>query len=165
MMKMKHSALLLATSLLATPAWVSAADHHAEQAKAHHGQNMPMHMKEGCEGEHRGMHKQRHHHGQRHHEMMGAKMMDPARFEQHLEKRLAKLETPELKAQFISSQQARLASAEQSRLLHKMMAEHKAGQIDDNALKAATLEKIAADHKLKQLRIKQMQDQLAAASK
>ena len=173
MMKMKYSALLLATSLLAAPALVSAADHQAEQSKAHHGQNMPMKMKEGCEGERQGMNKQRHHegmnkqrhHGQRHHDMMGARMMDPARFEQHIDKRLAKLETPELKAQFITSYQARLASAEQSRLLHKLMAEYKAGQIADNALKTATLEKITADHKLKQLRIKQMQEQLAAANK
>ncbi|GGB40746.1 hypothetical protein GCM10011502_12590 [Oceanisphaera marina] len=162
MMKMKYSALLLATSLLAAPALVNAADHHAEQMTGHHEQNM--NMKEGCEGEHKGMHKQRHH-GQRHHQMMGAKMMDPARFEQHIAKRMEKLETPELKSQFIASYQARLASAEQGRLLRKLMAEHKAEQITDNALKAATLEKITADHKLKQLRIKLMQDKLTEASK
>ncbi|MFD1009149.1 MULTISPECIES: hypothetical protein [Oceanisphaera] len=162
MMKMKYSALLLATSLLTAPALVSAADHHSEKSEAHHKQSMK--MKEGCEGAHQDMNKQRHH-GQRHKDMMGAKMMDPARFEQHLEKRLGKLETPELKAQFIASSQARLASAEQGRLLHKLMAEHKAEKITDKALKAATLEKITADHKLKQLRIKQMQDVLTAAKK
>lgn len=157
MMKMKYSALLLATSLLAAPALVNAAEHQAEQMKGHHKQSMT--MKEGCEGVHKGKHKQRHHES-RHHKMMGARIMDPARFEQHIAKRLEKLETPELKAQFITSYQARLASAEQGRLLHKLMAEHKAEQITDTALKAATLEKITADHKLKQLRIKLMQDKL-----
>ncbi len=156
MMKAKHSALLLAATLLTVPALVSAASHGADGERgAHHAQ-----MKEGCEGERGGM-KERGHHGQRHHERMGGKMMDPVRFEQHLNKRLEKLESPELKAQFVATRQARLAAMEQQMLLHKMMAEHKADKIEDAELKAATLEQIAADSKVKQLRLKQMQETLS----
>ncbi|WP_319782605.1 hypothetical protein [Oceanisphaera sp. IT1-181] len=165
MMKIKYSALLLATSLLAAPALVlaepAATEQQAEQGNAHHGKYGP--MKAGCEMGYKGMHKSGAH-GQRHYGMDGV-MMDAGRFDKYLETRLEKLETPELKAQFIASYQARLASAEQSMLLRKLMAEHKAEQIDDKALKAATLEKISADNKLKQLRIKQMQDKLTAAKK
>lgn len=165
MMKIKYSALLLATSLLAAPTLVLAepavAEQQAEQGKAHHGKYGP--MKESAEMSHKGMHKSGAH-GQRHHGKDGV-MMDVSRFDKYLEKRLEKLETPELKAQFIASYQARLASAEQSMLLRKLMAEHKAEKIDDSELKAATLEKINADNKLKQLHIKKLQDKLTAVSK
>lgn len=170
MMKMKYSALLLATTLLAAPALVSAATHEVDGKPGAH-ETRKGHMKEGCEGEHKGMKehrtmKDRGHHGQRHHgQNHHGKMMDPARFEQHLSKKLEKLESPELKAQFLTSRQAGLAAMEQQMLLHKLMAEHKAGKIEDADLKAATLEKVTADFKLKQLRIKQMQDKLAEASK
>ncbi|MBO1519214.1 hypothetical protein [Oceanisphaera pacifica] len=159
-MKMKYSALLLATSLLAAPALVNA-EGQGEQNRGHHGQHSQ--MKDGCEMGHKGMHKSGYH-GKRHHGM-GGHMMDAERFEKYLEKRLDKLETPDLKAQFIASYQARLASAEQSMLLRKLMAEHKAEQIENKELKAATLEKVTAEHKLKQLRIKQMQDLLTDANK
>ncbi len=155
-MKAKHSALLLAATLLTVPALVSAAHHEADgQPEARNAQ-----MKEGCEGEHRGM-KERGHHGQGRHEKMGGRMMDPARFEQHLTKRLEKLDSPELKAQFVATRQASLAAMEQQMLLHKLMAEHKADKIEDAELKAATLEEIAADSKVKQLRLKQMQETLS----
>lgn len=159
-MKMKYSALLLATSLLAAPALVNAAD-QGEQNKGYHGKYSQ--MKDGCEVGHKGM-RNSDYHGKRGHGMNGY-MMDAERFDKYLEKRLDKLETPELKAQLIASSQARLASAEQNILLRKLMAEHKAEQIDDKELKAATLEKIAADNKLKQLRIKQLQDLLTKAKK
>lgn len=157
-MNMTYKTLLLATSLLAAPALVSA-EGQGEQNRGHHGQYSQ--MKDGCEMGHKGMHKSGYH-GKRHYGM-GGYMMNAERFEQYLEQRFDKLATSELKAQFIASYQARLASAEQSMLLRKLMAEHKAEQIADKALKAATLEKITAEHKLKQLRIKQMQDLLADA--
>lgn len=160
MMKMKYSALLLATSLLSAPALVSAAEQD-EPNRGHHGKYSQ--MKDGYDMGHKGMYKSGYH-GKRGHGM-GGYMMDAERFEKYLEKRLTKLDTPELKAQFIVSYQARLASAEQSILLRKLMAEHKAEQIADKELKTATLEKITADNKLKQVRIKQMQDLLADAQK
>ncbi|WP_298720652.1 hypothetical protein [uncultured Oceanisphaera sp.] len=152
-MKIKHSALLLAATLLTAPVLVNAASHGAEGA----GRSA---MMEDCErGDHRGMHG-RDHHGKRGHGMMGGKMMNAERFEQHLSKRLEQLDTPELKAQFFATQRARLAASEQQQLMHRMMAESKAAGIEDADLKAATLEKIAADSKLKQLRLKQMQETL-----
>ncbi len=159
MMKAKHSALLLAATLLTVPALVSAAHHEADgQSGAHEGRKAQM-MKEGCEGERGGM-KKRGHHGQDHYGMMGGKMMDPARFEQHLNKRLEKLDSPELKAQFLATRKASLTAMEQQMLLHKLMAEHKAEKIENAELKAATLEKIAADSKVKQLRLKLMKETL-----
>ncbi|GHA28733.1 hypothetical protein [Oceanisphaera arctica] len=169
MMKAKYSTLLLAATLLTVPALVSAAHHEADgQSGAQEARKA--HMKEGCEGEYKGMkahwgmkergHHGQRHHGQGHHGMMGGKMMDPARFEQHLNKKLEKLDSPELKAQFLTSRKAGLAAMEQQMLLHKLMAEHKAGKIENAELKAATQEKIAADSKLKQLRLKQMQETL-----
>ncbi|PSJ42359.1 hypothetical protein C7H85_17260 [Zobellella endophytica] len=157
-MKTRHSALFLAATLLAAPALVSAASHGPEGRPGHGGSE----MKEGCgPGERMGM-KERGHHGKHHgrHGMMGEKMMDPARFEQHLSERLAELDSPELKAQFFATHQARLASMEQQLLMHKLMAEDKAADIEDADLKAATLEKIAADSKLRQQRLKMMQDTL-----
>ena len=158
-MKIKYSALLLATTLLAAPAWVmaqqKAAEQPAEAAPASHQHKM-----------------QRSNHGDGHkaHAKMyqrGYKQqqMSPENFEKYLNKRLEKLATPELKAQFIKASQARLtAQAEQSQL-RTLMAEHKAESITDKALKEATLEKVAADQKLKQLRIKQLQDLLTKAAK
>ncbi|GAA3719074.1 hypothetical protein GCM10022421_29120 [Oceanisphaera sediminis] len=152
-MKIKHSVLLLAATLLTAPVLVNAAYHGAEGA----GRSA---MMEDCDrGDHRGMHGHDHH-GKRGHGMMGGKMMNAERFEQHLSKRLEQLDTPELKAQFFATQRARLAASEQQQLMHKLMAEHKAAGIEDADLKAATLEKIAADSKLKQLRLKQMQEAL-----
>ncbi|MBM7456528.1 ribosomal protein L15 [Oceanisphaera litoralis] len=169
MMKAKHSTLLLAATLLTAPALVSAAHHDTDgQPGAHEGRKAQM-MKEGCEGDGRGMKNRGHHgqdhHGQRHHGrghhgMMDGNMMDPARFEQHLNKKLEKLDSPELKAQFLATRKAGLAAMEQQMLLHKLMAEHKADRIENAELKAATLEKIAADSKVKQLRLKQMQETL-----
>jgi periplasmic protein CpxP/Spy len=169
MMKAKHSALLLAATLLTAPALVSAAHHEADgQPGAHEARKA--HMKKGCEGERRGMkghwgmkergHHGQNYHGQRHHDMMGGKMMDPARFEQHLNKRLEKLDSPELKAQFLATRKASLTAMEQQMLLHKLMAEHKADKIENAELKVATLEKIAADSKVKQLRLKLMKETL-----
>jgi periplasmic protein CpxP/Spy len=163
MMKAKHRVLLLAATLLTVPALVSAAHHEADgQPGAQEGRKA--HMKEGCEGERRGMKERGHHgqnyHGQRHHDMMGGKMMDPARFEQHLNKRLEKLDSPELKAQFLATRKASLTAMEQQMLLHKLMAEHKADKIENAELKVATLEKIAADSKVKQLRLKLMKETL-----
>ncbi|WP_445401621.1 hypothetical protein [Zobellella sp. An-6] len=151
-MKTKHSALLLAATLIAVPALVSAADMAAEgQPGWHKGQMKedcgPRGMKEGRHGKHQGRHQ-------------GERMMDPARFEQHLSERLAELDSPELKAQFFATQQARLASMEQQLLMHKLVAEDKAADIEDAELKAATLEKIAADSKLRQQRLELMQDTL-----
>ncbi|MCT7654806.1 hypothetical protein MBH78_08625 [Oceanimonas sp. NS1] len=40
--------------------------------------------------------------------------------------------------------------------LHRLMAEHKAGAMDNAELKDATLKKIAADDQLKQQQLKQM---------
>ncbi|MFP2768614.1 hypothetical protein [Oceanisphaera sp. KMM 10153] len=152
MMKAKYNALLLAATLLTVPALVSAA-HHEADGQAGADEARKAHMKEGCE---RGGMKVRGHHSQRHH----GRMMDPARFEQHLNKRLEKLDSPELKAQFLTSRKASLVAMEQQMLLHKLMAEHKADKIENAELKAATLEKIAADSKVKQLRLKQMQETL-----
>lgn len=151
-MKIRHRALLLATTLFAAPALVSAAETAPEgQPGWHKGQMKedcgPRGMKEGRHGKHQGRHQME-------------RMMDPARFEQRLSERLEKLDSPELKAQFIASHQARLASMEQQMLLHRMMAESKAQAIEDADLKAATLEKIAADSKLKQQRLKLMQEAL-----
>ena len=152
-MKIKHSVLLLAATLLTTPVLVNAASHGAEGA----GRSA---MMEDCDrGDHRGMHGHDHH-GKRGHGMMGGKMMNAERFEQHLSKRLEQLDTPELKAQFFATQRARLAASEQQQLMHRMMAESKAAGIEDAELKAATLEKIAADSKLKQLRLKLKQQAL-----
>jgi periplasmic protein CpxP/Spy len=164
MMKAKHSALLLAATLLTVPALVSAAHHEAAgQPGAQEGRKAQM-MKEGCEGERRSMKERGHHgqnyHGQRHHDRMGGKMMDPARFEQHLNKKLEELDSPELKTQFLATRKASLTAMEQQMLLHKLMAEHKADKIENTELKAATLEKIAADSKVKQLRFKLMQETL-----
>ncbi|OXY80431.1 hypothetical protein [Oceanimonas doudoroffii] len=138
-MKTRHSALLLAATLLTVPALASA---------AHHGGEDRGPMTEECARDHKGGH-----HGKRHH---GGKHMDPARFEQRLTKRMEKLETPELKAQFILAQQARLEAMEHNLTLHRLMAEHKAGAMDNAELKDATLKKIAADDQLKQQQLKQM---------
>ncbi|WP_375056285.1 hypothetical protein [Zobellella sp. DQSA1] len=150
-MKIRHSALVLTATLLAAPALVSAANTAAEGQPGSGWQKGQ--MKEDC-GPRAGMKEGRHGKHQ------GGRMMDPARFEQRLSERLEKLESPELKAQFIASHRAKLASMEQQMLLHKMMAESKAQAIGDADLKAATLEKIAADSRLKQQRLKLMQETL-----
>lgn len=151
-MKTTHSALLLAATLLAAPALAGAAETtpqgqpgwHQGQMKADCGSRG---MKEGRHGKHQGRHQME-------------RIMDSARFEQRLSERLEKLDSPELKAQFIASHQARLAAMEQQMLLHKLMAESKAQAIEDAELKAATLDKIAADGKLKQQRLRLMQEAL-----
>ena len=88
-MKIKYSALLLATTLLAAPAWVMAQQKAAEQP----------------------------------------------------------------------------AEAAPASHQHKMQRSNHGESITDKALKEATLEKVAADQKLKQLRIKQLQDLLTKAAK
>lgn len=151
-MKTTHSALLLAATLLAAPALAGAAETTPQgQPGWHQGQ-----MKADCGS--RGMKEGRHGKYQGRHQM--ERIMDPARFEQRLSERLEKLDSPELKAQFIASHQARLAAMEQQMLLHKLMAESKAQAIEDAELKAATLDKIAADGKLKQQRLRLMQEAL-----
>ena len=156
MMKMKYSALLLATSLLAAPAWVMAEPNAAEQQAESPKTSYQHKIKRNGEGHkgHGNMYKQRY-----------QQQMSPEKFASYLTKRLEKLETPELKAQFIKASQARLSAQIEQGQLRKLMAEHKAASITDKALKEATLEKVAADHKLKQLRIKQMQDMLTKAIK
>ncbi|MFH7587874.1 hypothetical protein [Oceanimonas smirnovii] len=149
-MKTRHTALLLAASLLTLPALAVAAHHGGEgrgpmAEECHHGQ-----MK-GHHGKGQGYHGKRHHDG---------KAMSPARFEQRLKARMEKLETPELKAQFINTQKARLNMMEQNQQLHRLMAEQRAGNETNEELKTAMLEKIAADSKLKQQKLKLMHDAL-----
>ena len=157
MMKMKYSALLLATSLLAAPAWVMAEPNAAEQQAGSPKTSYQHQMQRNGEG-HKG-------HGNMYQRGYKQQQMSPEKFASYLTKRLEKLETPELKAQFIKASQARLSAQIEQGQLRKLMAEHKAASITDKALKEATLEKVAADHKLKQLRIKQMQDMLTKAIK
>ncbi|MCT7654805.1 hypothetical protein MBH78_08620 [Oceanimonas sp. NS1] len=76
-MKTRHSALLLAATLLTVPALASA---------AHHGGEDRGPMTEECARDHKGGH-----HGKRHH---GGKHMDPARFEQRLTKRMENWKPP-----------------------------------------------------------------------
>lgn len=158
MMKMKYSALLLATSLLAAPTWVMAEPNAAEQQAKSPNASYQNKMQRNGDGHkaHAKMYKRGYQYQQQ---------MDPEDFEKYLDKRLDKLATPELKAQFIKASQARLTAQEQQMQLRKLMAEQKAEDITDKALKDATLEKVAADHKLKQLRIKQMQEMLTKAKK
>lgn len=179
-MKMKYSALVLATSLLAAPTWVLAesktddaaskqtisepAAEQTKNGKAKQGAGSADaryygHKSHDFKGQsHKG-------HGNKYYRGYQDKQMSPEHFAKYLDKRLAKLDSPELKAQFIKASQARLtAQAEQSQL-RRLMAEHKAKDIGDKAIKEATLEKIAADHKLKQLRNKQLQDLLSKAKK
>lgn len=96
---------------------------------------------------------------------MSKMWQDPERFEKYLTERLETLETDELKSQLVTTYKARLDAAEQQIVLRKLMAEHKAEQIEQKELKEATLEKIAAEHKLKQLRFKMLGDHLKAAEK
>ncbi|MGO4999306.1 hypothetical protein [Oceanisphaera sp. W20_SRM_FM3] len=157
MMNMKYSALILATSLLTAPAWVMAEQTASEPPVAAAQASHQHKMQHGSYDGHKG-------HGnsyQRGHKQQ----MSPEHFETYLNKHLEKLETPELKAQFIKASQARLNAKIEQGQLRTLMAEHKAQKITDKALKDATLEKIAADHKLKQLRIKQLQDLLTKAKK
>ncbi|WMC10273.1 hypothetical protein PU634_14485 [Oceanimonas pelagia] len=147
-MKTRHSALLLAATLFTVPALASAAHHGGEERGP---------MKEECAQGQKGGHHEGGHHGQRHH---GGKQMDPARFEQRLTQRMEKLETPELKAQFIVTQQARLSMMEQQTKLHRLMAEARANAIDNAGLKAATLDKIAADDQLRQQQLRLMREAL-----
>ena len=156
MMKMKYSALLLATSLLAAPAWVMAEPNDTEQQAESPRASYQHKMQRNGDG--RKAHANMYQRGYQQH-------MDPERFETYLNKRLEEMATPELKAQFIKASQARLTAQEQQVQLRKLMAEQKAADITDQGLKEATLEKVAADHKLKQLRIKQMQDMLTKAIK
>lgn len=158
-MKMKYSALLLATSLLAAPTWLMAEPAAAEQPAQAPATSYQHKMQRNGEGHkatgHGNMYQRGYHHQQ----------MNPEHFEKYLTQRLEKLETPELKAQFIKASQARLTAQAEQVQLKTMMAEQKAQGITDKALKEATLEKIAADQKLKQLRNQQLQDLLSAASK
>ncbi|WP_107852061.1 hypothetical protein [Oceanimonas marisflavi] len=147
-MKTRHSALLLAATLLTVPVLASA---------AHHGGEGRGPMMEECARDRQGGYHEGGHHGQRHH---GDKHMDPVRFEQHLTQHLETLDTPELKAQFIVTQQARLTMMEQQTKLHRLMAEARANTIDNAELKAATLDKIAADDQLRQQKLRLMREAL-----
>ena len=163
-MKMKYSALLLATSLLAAPAWLMAEPAVAEQPAQAPATSYQHKMQRNGEGQkaHGNMYK----HGYQHSSQRGYQQhMSPEKFESYLTKRLETLETPELKAQFIKASQARLTAQAEQAQLKTMMAEQKAQGITDKALKEATLEKVAADQKLKQVRNKQLQDILTKANK
>lgn len=177
-MKMKYSALVLATTLLAAPTWVLAeqkADEPAakqtisqaapttqtknDQAKQHTGaEQSSYHHQMAAHHGYKG-------HGKHSYHGYQDKQMSPERFAKYLDKRLGKLDSPELKAQFIKASQARLTAQAEQAQLRMLMAEHKAKDIDDKAIKEATLEKIAADHKLKQLRNQQLQTLLTKAKK
>ena len=175
MMKMKYRVLVLATSLLAAPALVlaqqTATTPATEQAAAQPsvtGQSTTKEVTTQQQG--RYQHKMQRGEGHKGHGNMaqrGSKhmQMSPEHFEQYLTQRLAKLDTPELKAQFIKASQARLTAQAEQTKLRSLMAEHKAQELTDKAIKAATLEKIAADQKLKQLRNQQLQDLLTKAQK
>ncbi|MDP5293655.1 hypothetical protein Q9290_15350 [Oceanimonas sp. CHS3-5] len=158
-MKTHRHALLLAATLLAVPALVSAHGGRGSMMDDNAGERMgPDHMMGEYAQEHMGPgHHEWGHHGKRH---SGMKQMDPAHFEQRMTQRMAKMGSPELKAQFIATQQARLAMMEQNQKLHRLMAEDSANAIDNTELKAATLEKIAADDQLKQQKLRLMREAL-----
>lgn len=156
-MKKHRNVLLLAATLLAAPALVSAQGGRGTMMDDEAGDRMgPGYMWGDQDQERMGYgHRGWGHHGKG---RQGMGYMDPARFEQHLAQRMESLATPELKAQFIATQQARLAMMEQSQKLHRLMAEARANAMDNADLKAATLEKIAADDKLRQQKLKLMRE-------
>ncbi|GAA3551800.1 hypothetical protein GCM10022394_35070 [Zobellella aerophila] len=86
--------------------------------------------------------------------------MDPQKFEQRLVKRLEQMDSPALKKQYLASQSARLEAMEQQMILHRMLAESRADKMEDAELKQATLEKIAADSRLKQQQLQLMKEAL-----
>lgn len=159
MMKMKYSALLLATSLLAAPALVMAEPNGAEQQTESPKTSYQHKTQRSNHGDGHQAHAKMYQRGYK------QQQMSPEKFASYLTKRLEQLETPELKAQFIKASQARLTAQTEQGQLRKLMAEQKAASLTDKALKEATLEKIAADHKLKQVRTKQLQDLLTKAAK
>ncbi|WP_417607624.1 hypothetical protein [Oceanimonas baumannii] len=156
-MKTHRHALLLAATLLAVPALVSAHGGRGPMMDENTGERM------GPGREHVQEHMGPGHHewghdGKRHH---GGRQMEPARFEQRLKARMEKLDSPELKAQYLATQKARLDMMEQNLKLHRLMAENEAGSETNAELKTATLEKIAADSKLKQEKLRLMREMVS----
>lgn len=156
-MKTHRHALLLAATLLAVPALVSA-----------HGGKGPMMDENAGGGMGPGREHAQEHRGPGHHEWRqdgkrrhGGRQMDPARFEQRLKAHMEKLDSPELKAQYLATQKSRLDLMEQNLKLHRLMAENKAGNETNAELQAATLEKIAADSKLKQQKLRLMREMVS----
>ncbi|ART80288.1 efflux RND transporter periplasmic adaptor subunit [Oceanisphaera avium] len=166
---MKYSALVLATTLLAAPTW-ALAENAKETSSKQVIAEQPVQQEATADIAHQH-HQMLSHHGYQAHKGQGSKyhhgyqekQMKPERFAKYLDKRLAKLDNSELKAQFIKASQARLTAQAEQAQLRMLMAKHKANQLEDKAIKEATLEKIAADYKLKQLRNQQLQDLLTKA--
>lgn len=155
-MNTKKTVLLLAATLFTAPVLVSAVEsaptaQPAPKWSEHMGANDCGHHM-GQMGHHRGEGR----HGMGHHRMG----MDPQKFEQRMSSRLEKMDSPELKKQYLASQSARLAAMEQQMILSRMMAESRADKIEDADLKRATQEKIAADSQLKQQQLKMMKEAL-----
>ncbi|WP_344960163.1 hypothetical protein [Zobellella aerophila] len=157
-MNTKKTVLLLAATLLAAPVLVSAVEssgaeptgtkwsHGERKGQGDGGQRMGETGHHGGEGRH----------GMGHHRMK----MDPQKFEQRLVKRLEQMDSPALKKQYLASQSARLEAMEQQMILHRMLAESRADKMEDAELKQATLEKIAADSRLKQQQLQLMKEAL-----
>ncbi|WP_116475830.1 hypothetical protein [Zobellella maritima] len=155
-MNTKKTVLLLAATLFAAPALVSAVDASGTEQtgpKWSHGERKGQGdcgHRMGETGHHRGEGR----HGMGHHPMK----MAPQKFEQRLTKRLEKMDSPELKKQYLVSQNARLEAMEQHMILSRMMAESRAGKMENAELRQATLDKIAADSRLKQQQLKLMKE-------
>lgn len=175
MRKLKPTALFFAASLLAAPTSLLAAPGMGEEDQSNEAtSSVQADNKRAQQQNRKDANRQGVHHGEKqgkrygaynYHAKMSKMWQDPERFEKYLTERLETLETDELKSQLVTTYKARLDAAEQQIVLRKLMAEHKAEQIEQKELKEATLEKIAAEHKLKQLRFKMLGDHLKAAEK
>lgn len=175
MRKLKPTALLFAASLLAAPTSLLAMPVTGENDQGSEANSsVQSDSARGQQQNRKDVNRKGMHHGDQqgkrygaynYHAKMSKMWEDPERFEKYLTERLESLETDELKSQLVTTYKARLDAAEQQIVLRKLMAEHKAEQIEQKELKEATLEKIAAEHKLKQLRFKMLGDHLKAAEK